>query len=50
MIDFIAKLEGMLKTSGCEDYEIHLMDSWKKSPTINLSKSINISKGETTNA
>lgn len=27
-----------------------LMDSWKKSPTINLSKSINISKGETTNA
>lgn len=22
MIDFIAKLEGMLKTSGCEDYEI----------------------------
>lgn len=27
-----------------------LMDSWKKSPTINLSKGINISKGETTNA
>ena len=27
-----------------------LMDSWKKSPAINLSKSINISKGETTNA
>lgn len=27
-----------------------LMDSWKKRPTINLSKSINISKGETTNA
>lgn len=25
-----------------------LMDSWKKSPTVNLSKSINISKGETT--
>lgn len=25
MIDFIAKLEGMLKTSGCEDYEIQYL-------------------------
>lgn len=25
MIDFIVNLEDMLKTSGCEDYEIHYL-------------------------
>lgn len=47
MIDFIAKLEGMPKTSGCEDYEIQylprgqafcIMREWEKFSTNYIRK------------